>query len=289
MITPEMLEEPQKITWCTGCGNFGILASLKKAVIELNKPIHELVLTSGIGCSSKIPHYIGGVNSIHTLHGRPIPVATGIHLANTDLDVFVHTGDGDCLAEGLGHFVHAARRNVDMAVFIHNNGVNGLTKGQFSPAAPRGYISKTSPPPPGAPMDPVSPTAQAITAGATFVARGFSGDQKGLVKLMVQAIRHKGFAVIDILQPCVTWNRQLTWKYYNEHTYSLEDNGHDVTNKLQALEKAMENGNKYPVGVFYNVERPDLASGIALPEKGALKDHMTDLKDVQKIIDDLTF
>ena len=213
MITPEMLEDPQKITWCTGCGNFGILAALKKAVIELNKPIHNIVLTSGIGCSSKILHYIGGVNSIHTLHGRPIPVATGIHLANTDLEVLVHTGDGDCLAEGLGHFIHAARRNVNIAVFIHDNGVNALTKGQFSPAAPRGYISKTSPPPPGAPMDPVSSTAQAITAGATFVARGFSGDQKGLVKLMVKAINHKGFAVIDILQPCVTWNRQLTWKF----------------------------------------------------------------------------
>lgn len=287
MITPEMLEDPQKITWCTGCGNFGILAALKKAVIELNKPIHNIVLTSGIGCSSKILHYIGGVNSIHTLHGRPIPVATGIHLANTDLEVLVHTGDGDCLAEGLGHFIHAARRNVNIAVFIHDNGVNALTKGQFSPAAPRGYISKTSPPPPGAPMDPVSSTAQAITAGATFVARGFSGDQKGLVKLMVKAINHKGFAVIDILQPCVTWNRQLTWKFYNEHTYSLQENEHDVTDKFQALEKAMENGDRYPVGIFYNVERPDIASGIALPEKGALKDHKTDLKDVQKIIDDL--
>lgn len=287
MITPEMLEEPQKVTWCTGCGNFGILAALKKAVIELGKPIHEIVLASGIGCSSKIPHYIGGVNSIHTLHGRPIPIATGIHLANTSLDVIVHTGDGDCLAEGLGHFVHAARRNVDIAVFIHNNGVNGLTKGQYSPAAPRGYVSNTSPPPPGAPMDPVNPMAQAITAGATFVARGFSGDQKGLVNLMLEAIRHKGFAVIDILQPCVTWNRQLTWKYYNEHTYALEETGHDVTNKFKALEKAMENGDRYPVGVFYKVESPDLASGIALPEKGTLKDHTTDLKDVQKIIDDL--
>ena len=287
MITPEMLEGPQNVTWCTGCGNHGILAALKKAVIELDRPVHEIAISSGIGCSSKIPHYIGGVNSIHTLHGRPIPIATGMHVVNTNLDVIVHTGDGDCLAEGLGHFVHAARRNVNLAVFIHNNGVNGLTKGQFSPSAPRGYISKTSPPPPGAPMDPVNPTAQAIIAGATFVGRGFSGDQKGLVKLMVEAIRHKGFAVIDILQPCVTWNRQLTWKFYNEHTYSLQDDDHDITNKTQALEKAMENGDRYPVGVFYKVEHLDLVSGMALPEKGALKDHPTELKDVQKIIDDL--
>ncbi|TFG32371.1 2-oxoacid ferredoxin oxidoreductase [Candidatus Thorarchaeota archaeon] len=287
MITPEMLEGPQKVTWCTGCGNFGILAALNKAVIELNESLHNLVISSGIGCSGKLPHYIGGINSYHTLHGRPIPVATGIHLANTDLKVIVHTGDGDCLGEGLGHFVHAARRNVNLAVFIHNNGVNGLTKGQFSPAAPRGYVSNTSPPPPGSPMEPVNPTAHAIIAGATFVARGFSGDQNGLIELMVNAIRHRGFAVVDILQPCVTWNRQLTWKFYNEHTYSLQDNGHDETDKTQALQKALENGERYPVGVFYNVEAPDLALGLALPEKGALKDHTTDLKDVQKIIDDL--
>jgi len=287
MITPEMLEEPQKVTWCTGCGNFGILAALKKAIIEIDEPLHNLVLTSGIGCSGKIPHYIGGVNSLHTLHGRPIPFATGVHLANTDLKVLVHTGDGDCLAEGLGHFIHAARRNVNLAVFIHNNGVNGLTKGQYSPSAPRGYVSNTSPPPPGAPMEPVSPVALAIVSGATFVARGFSGDQKSLVALMSEAIRHKGFAVVDILQPCVTWNRLLTWKYYNEHTYSLQDNGHDVTNRIQALEKAMENGDRHPVGIFYRSRNADLAVGLALPEKGSLKDYKNDLKDVQKIIDDL--
>ena len=288
MITPEMLEGPQKITWCTGCGNFGILAALNKAIIELNEPLHNLMVVSGIGCSGKLPHYIGGVNSFHTLHGRPIPVATGMHLANTELKVIVHTGDGDCLGEGLGHFIHAARRNVNLAVFIHNNGVNGLTKGQFSPASPRGYVSKTSPPPPGAPMEPVNATAQAITAGATFVARGFSGDQKGLVDLMVRAIRHKGFSVIDILQPCVTWNKQLTWKFYNEHTYSLQDTNHDTANKFQALQKAMEDGRRYPIGVFYEVDAQDLASGLALPEREVLKAHKTDLMTVQKIIDDLT-
>jgi len=287
MITTEMLEEPQKVTWCTGCGNFGILAALKKTIIEINEPLHNLVLVSGIGCSSKIPHYIGGINSMHSIHGRPIPFATGVHLANTDLKVLVHTGDGDCLAEGLGHFIHAARRNVNLAVFIHNNGVNGLTKGQYSPSSPRGYVSNTSPPPPGAPMDPVNSIALAIGAGATFVARGFSGDQKSLVALMSEAILHKGFAVVDILQPCVTWNRLLTWKYFNEHTYSLQENGHDVTNKLQAVEKAMENGDRYPVGVFYRSKNTNLAAGLALPDKGVLKDHKNDLKDVQKIIDDL--
>ncbi|TFF84575.1 2-oxoacid ferredoxin oxidoreductase [Candidatus Thorarchaeota archaeon] len=288
MTTQEQLEGPQKVTWCTGCGNFGILAALKKMILELDVPVNQIVLTSGIGCSGKIPHYIGGINSFHTLHGRPIPVATGIHMVNHDLKVIVHTGDGDCLGEGLGHFVHAARRNVNLAVFIHNNGVNGLTKGQFSPAAPRGYKSKTSPPPPGAPMDPVNPAAQAIVAGASFVARGFSGDQKLLVDLMKRAVEHKGFAVIDILQPCVTWNRVLTWKFYNEHTYSLQENGHDVTDRTKALQKALENGDKYPIGVFYEIEKPDLASGIPLPEKSSLSKHRTDLKALQKIIDGMT-
>ncbi|MGY5853338.1 MAG: thiamine pyrophosphate-dependent enzyme, partial [Candidatus Thorarchaeota archaeon] len=274
MTTIEQLEGVQKITWCTGCGNFGILAALKKALVDLDIPEHEMLLVSGIGCSSKIPHYIN-VNSIHTLHGRPIPFATGAHMANQDLKVFVHTGDGDCLAEGLGHFLHAARRNVNLAVFIHNNGVNGLTKGQFSPAAPRGYVSKTSPPPPGAPMDPVNPLALAIVSGATFVARGFSGKQKELMDLMSQAIEHKGFAVVDILQPCQTWNRQLTWKYYNDRVYSLEEAGHDPTNKPLALERSMEFDDKVPIGVLYRAESPDLATGLSLPEDGRLRDHKT--------------
>lgn len=288
MITEEQLEGPQKVTWCTGCGNFGILAALKKAIIELDYPLRETVISSGIGCSGKIPHYIGGLNSFHTLHGRPIPVATGIHLANPELKVIVHTGDGDCLGEGLGHFVHAARRNVNLAVMIHNNGVNGLTKGQFSPAAPRGYMSKTSPPPPGSPMDPVNPTAQAIVAGASFVARGFSGDQGLLVELMKKAIRHKGFAVIDILQPCVTWNRVLTWKFYNEHTYSLQDNDHNVSDRMEALGKALENGDRYPIGVFLELEKPDLASGLPLPSETNLVKHRTDLKALQKTIDEMS-
>jgi 2-oxoglutarate ferredoxin oxidoreductase subunit beta len=286
MIREEQMDGPQKVTWCTGCGNFGILAALKKAVMELDVPLEKIVLTSGIGCSGKIPHYIGGLNSFHTLHGRPIPVATGIHLANTDLKVLVHTGDGDCLGEGLGHFVHAARRNVNLAVFIHNNGVNGLTKGQFSPAAPRGYASKTSPPP-GSPMDPVNPTAQAIVAGASFVARGFSGDQKLLVELMKRAISHDGFAVVDILQPCVTWNKVLTWKFCNDHTYSLQDQDHNVEDRDEALAKALENGDRYPIGVFLEIKKPVLASGLPLPSEAILAEHKTDLRALQRTIDEM--
>jgi 2-oxoglutarate ferredoxin oxidoreductase subunit beta len=136
-------------------------------------------------------------------------------------------------------------------------------------------------------MEPTNPIAQAITAGATFAARGFSGDQKALVKLMVEAVQHRGFAVVDILQPCVTWNRQLTWKFYNENTFSLQDNGHDVSDRRAALEKALFSEDKIPIGVFYKVEAPDLAADIALPEDVPLKDHTTKLKDVQQIIDDL--
>ena len=285
MITSEQLEGVQEVTWCTGCGNFGILASLKKALMELDIPHENLVLVSGIGCSSKIPHYIN-VNAIHTLHGRPIPVATGIHLANPELTVFVNTGDGDCLGEGLGHFVHAARRNVNMAVFIHNNGVNGLTKGQFSPTARRGYVSKTSPPPPGAPMDPVNPIALALANGASFAARGFSGDQKNLVDIMIRAIKHRGFAVVDILQPCVTWNKSLTWAFYNKHTYNLQENGHDTSDRIKAIERSREWGEKIPTGIFYDTECIDLAHDMAIPETGTFKGHINDLDAVQRMIDD---
>ncbi|MDF1539579.1 MAG: thiamine pyrophosphate-dependent enzyme [Candidatus Thorarchaeota archaeon] len=287
MITEEMLEGAQKITWCTGCGNFGILAALKKTLTGLDVPHHNLAMVSGIGCNSKIPHYIN-LNAFHTLHGRAIPIAQGVHLANTDLTTIVHVGDGDTLGEGLGHLLHAARRNVNIAVFLHNNGVNGLTKGQFSPAAPRGYVSKTSPPPPGAPMDPVNTVGLAITGGATFVARGFSGDQKMLVEIMTRAIKHKGFAVVDILQPCMTWNRTLNWAFYNERTYSLQETDHDISNRWNAIERAFEYGDKIPIGVFYEKEEPDLAGGLALPEKGPLKDHETDLKKLQELIDSMT-
>ncbi len=285
MVTVEQLEGPQKVTWCTGCGNFGILAALKKAISELDIAHEDYVLVSGIGCSGKIPHYIN-LNSFHTLHGRPIPVATGVHMANKDLRVFVHTGDGDCLGEGMGHFIHAARRNVDIAVFMHNNGVNGLTKGQFSPAAPRGYVSKTSPPPPGSPMDPVNGVAHALVAGATFVARGYSGDQKLLVELMKEAILHRGFAFVDILQPCVTWNKQLTWRYYNERTYSLEEANHDVTDRGLALQRAFEFNGKIPIGVFYRTQSSLLTDGLSLPEV-RLRDHVTDHDKLQAIIDDM--
>ncbi len=285
MITKEQLEGPKKITWCIGCGNFGILASLKKAIGELGVPQNEFVIVSGIGCGSKIPHYIN-LNAIHTLHGRAMAVAQGVHLANLDLEVLVHVGDGDTLGEGLGHLMHAARRNVDISVFLHNNGVMGLTKGQFSPSAPRGYVSRTSPPEAGAPMNPVNIVAYALTAGATFVARGFSGDQKGLVALMRKAMKHKGFALVDILQPCQTWNRVLNWKFYNEHTYSLQDNGHDINNRMAALEKAFSNGDKIPIGVFYQEKAPTLAESLALPVDGRLRDHKTDSKEVQSIIDE---
>jgi len=286
MITSEQLEGVQKITWCTGCGNFGILAALKKAVQDLGSPQNEFLLVSGIGCGSKIPHYIN-LNAIHSLHGRSIPVAQGAHLANLDLKVIANVGDGDTLGEGLGHLLHAARRNVNVAVFIHNNGVMGLTTGQYSPSSPRGYVSKTSPLGSGAPMDPVNPVALAIAGGATFAARGFSGDQKLLTHLMTEAVKHEGFAVVDILQPCQTWNRTLTWKFYNEHTYSLQETGHDISDKLVALEKALSNGEKIPIGLFYKVKAPVLAENLALPKDGRLKDHETSLEEVQAIIDEL--
>lgn len=286
MIPIEELEGVQKITWCTGCGNFGIIAALKKALNELNIEHENVVVISGIGCSGKVPHYIN-LNAMHSLHGRAIPIATGVHAVNKDLRVIVHVGDGDTLGEGLGHFMHAARRNVRIAVFLHNNGVNGLTKGQFSPSAPRGYVSKTSPPPPGAPMNPVNPVGLAVAGGATFVARAFSGDQKMLVDIMKEAIMHEGFAFVDILQPCVTWNKDLTWAFYNKRVYSLQKENHDTSDKMKAIEKSLEFGDRIPIGVFYRETSPDLSSGLSLPKDGRLRDHKTDKRELQALIDDM--
>lgn len=283
MIDREELEPPQEIQWCPGCGNFGILRALKQAVMELGHPKHEFFLVSGIGQSGKIPHFIN-LNGFHTLHGRAIPVATGAHVANTDLKVIVHGGDGDLLGEGLGHLMHAARRNVNITCLLHNNGVYGLTKGQYSPTSPHGFVSKTSPPPTGVPMDPVNPIGVAIMGGATFVARGFAGDIQQLTQLIVDAVEHSGFALVEIMQPCVVFNPKWSWNFFRERVYKLEDTEYDSSDKSAALEKSFEFGDNIPTGVFYKHDKTHLAEELALPE-GRLRDHTNNPENLQDIID----
>ncbi|WP_029688375.1 2-oxoacid:ferredoxin oxidoreductase subunit beta [Thermoanaerobacter sp. A7A] len=238
-------------SWCPGCGNYMIRTALKQALEELNLNPHEVVLVTGIGQGAKMPHYIK-INGFNGLHGRAVPPAIGIKLANKNLKVIVESGDGDTYGEGGNHFIHAIRRNIDIAHFVHNNQIYGLTKGQASPTTAKGQ--KTTLQFDGVKLEPLNPLALALTMGAGFIARGFSGDIPHLVNLMKEAILYKGYALVDILQPCVVWNKVNTFAWYKERVYHLPED-YDYTNKEEALKKAMEFGNKIPIGIIYKVEK----------------------------------
>jgi 2-oxoglutarate ferredoxin oxidoreductase subunit beta len=248
MITRQDFDSPERPTWCPGCGNFGILNAIKMALAEQNIAPHEIVMVTGIGCGSKLPHYIK-VNGLHTIHGRPVAVATGARLANHGIQIMTVHGDGDGYGMGLAHFAHAARRNIGIVDVVQNNRVYGLTKGQYSPTSDPGMRTPTSPE--GAIDRPVPPLALAITMGATFVSRGYPGDLRHLVWVIGQALQHPGYALVDVLQPCVTFNRPSAYDFYNPRVYKLEDAGHDVTDKTAAWERAFEWGDRIPIGIFY--------------------------------------
>ncbi len=243
---------PVRPTWCTGCGNFGIWNALKKALAEANLAPHQVMLVSGIGCGSKLPDYTRA-NGFMSLHGRTVPVATGFRLANHSLKVICTHGDGDGYAEGLGHMMHAARRNIGLVDIVQDNRIYGLTKGQYSPTSDRGRVSKTSPW--GAIERPVNPIALALAAGATFVARSWSGDLEHLADMIGRALRHRGYALIDVFQPCVTFNRQNSYDYYRPRVYKLQDEpDHDTADLAAAFRRAQEWGERIPIGIFYQTE-----------------------------------
>lgn len=253
--------------WCPGCGNFGILNALKKALVELNIEPHQLLLVSGIGQAGKLPHYTKG-NVFNSLHGRPVPPAIGAKIANPELAVIAISGDGDGYGEGGNHFLHAMRRNHDITYLVHDNQVYALTKGQASPTSDAGFVTKTTPH--GA-DPPIHPLALAIVGGASFVARGFAGDIEYLSGLIKAGVTHKGFALIDILQPCVSFNHKNTFAWYKERVYKLDEAaGYDPSNKALALEKAGEWGDRIPIGVFYRETRPTYEEQIPALKQGAL-------------------
>jgi 2-oxoglutarate/2-oxoacid ferredoxin oxidoreductase subunit beta len=242
----------QTPAWCPGCGNFGILNTIKKTLGDLGIEPHQVAMVSGIGQAAKLPHYTR-CNTFNGLHGRALPAATGIALANHELLTIVETGDGDCYAEGGNHFVHAIRRNVNVKLFVHDNQIYGLTKGQASPTSEEGMVTKLQPF--GVLAGQENPLALAVALDCSFVARGFAGDMEFLQHLMTEAIHHKGFAFIDILQPCITFNRVNTFKYYQERVYHLEA-GYDPTDRGAAFERSREWGEKIPTGILYRNERP---------------------------------
>jgi len=266
--------------WCPGCGNFGILRALNMALVELGIEPHQLLLVSGIGQSGKLPHYTKG-NVFNSLHGRPVPPAIGARIANPALVVIAISGDGDGYGEGGNHFIHAARRNHDITYLVHNNQVYGLTKGQASPTSDFGFVTKTTPY--GA-VSPVNPLALAIISGASFVGRGFAGDVDHLSDLIKKGISHRGFALIDILQPCVSFNHKNTFEWYRERVYNLEDeDGYDPGDKKAALEKAQEWGERIPLGIIYSEGLPVYEDQLPALSKGPLVKQGIDPARVEKL------
>ncbi|HVH60532.1 MAG TPA: 2-oxoacid:ferredoxin oxidoreductase subunit beta [Candidatus Sulfotelmatobacter sp.] len=240
--------------WCPGCGDFGVLAAIQKGLVELQIPNHNVVAISGIGCSSNLPGYIN-TYGMHTLHGRALAVATGLKLANHDLTVLVTGGDGDGFGIGGNHFIHTMRRNVDLLYIVMDNQIYGLTTGQTSPTSRIGMKTKSMPF--GNIEAPVNPISLALAAGATFVARGFSGDQKHLTDLIKRGIEHKGFSLIDVFSPCVTYNHDNTYQWYRPRVKKLEDDPtYDATDWTAAMEKSLLWGEEIPIGRFF--ERTDV-------------------------------
>ena len=238
--------------WCPGCGNFSIRQAVVKALAALGLPPHKVVFSTGIGQAAKAPHYIR-VNTFNGLHGRSLPAATGIKLANPELAVFAESGDGCSYGEGGNHFLAALRRNVDMTYIVHDNQIYGLTKGQASPTTMTGQKTKTQPH--GVASAPFNPVAEAVTMGAGFVARGFAGEIDHLADLIVQAVRHPGFSLIDVLQPCVSFNKVNTFAWYKQRCYTLGDE-HDPADFQAALARALEFGDRIPLGVLWKSGRP---------------------------------
>ncbi len=255
----------QETAWCPGCGNFAIREAVTEALAELCLPPHDVLICSGIGQAAKMPHYVR-VNGFNGLHGRALPPAVGARVADTTLKVLVISGDGDSYGEGGNHFIHNIRRNPDIAHFVHNNQVYGLTKGQASPTSERGM--KTGVQTGGVLLPPLNPLQLALVMGAGFVARCFSREKNHLRETMKAAIQFPGYALVDILQPCVSFNKLNNFGWYKRRVYIAE--GHDSSSRREALELSGQWGDRIPLGIFYSVPRPTFESAIAALKGGPL-------------------
>ena len=253
MMDLSMYKVETKATWCPGCGDFAVLRGIQTALAVLEINPKDVLVVSGIGCSSNIPGFLKSYG-FHGLHGRAIPVATGAKLVNPDLNVIVAGGDGDGYGIGLNHWVHAMRRNFDITYVVMNNQIYGLTTGQASPTTEKGQRSKSTPA--GVIELPINPISLALVTGATFVARAFSGEADHLAKIVELGMGHKGFSLVDILSPCVTYNKHNTYQWFRERIYRLEDSKHNTKNLDDAIRKSYEWDAKIPIGVFYESDRP---------------------------------
>jgi len=285
MVTVKDYAEPIPIAWCPGCGNFGILQALRNALVEMELEPHRLLLVSGIGQAPKLPHYLRA-NVFNGLHGRTLPAAAGAKLANHELIVIGIDGDGGAYGEGAGHLLAAMRRNIDMTYMVHNNQVYGLTKGQASPTSDLGFVTKTTPL--GA-VQPLNPLMLALASDIGFLARGFAGDIEHLAGLLKAGIEYHGFALIDILQPCVSFNRRNTFQWYRERVYKLEDEKHDPADKAAALAKAQEWGDRIPIGIVYRQDRPVYEDGHPALREMPLVKQKTDPSRFEELLDEFRY
>lgn len=284
---PEVREPRFKLgetAWCPGCGDFGILESLRAALDELELEPHRVLVVGGIGQAAKTPQYINA-NGFCGLHGRALPPAVAAKMVNPALTVIVNTGDGDSYGEGGNHFLHTIRRNVDIAHFVHDNQIYGLTKGQASPTTATGQVTHVQPS--GSPSLPMNPLMLALAMGAGFVARGFSGDRDLLTHLMIEAIRFRGYALVDILQPCLSFNKINTFAWYKKRVYRLDET-HDPSDLSAALSKAQEWGERIPLGILYRREKPLWSDHLPHLAGVSLVDRQPDPAVLQALLDDLT-
>jgi len=240
--------------WCPGCGDFGVLKSLKMAAARLAIKPKDLMVVSGIGCSSNLPGFIHAYG-VHSLHGRAVAVAEGLKLGNHDLHVVITGGDGDGYGIGIGHFIHAMRRNIDITYVVMNNQIYGLTTGQASPTTMKDVRTKSTPR--GNVELPINPIALALVSGATYIARAFSGEPEHMAQMIAGGIAHRGFALIDTFSPCVTYNKINTYPWFKQRVYKLEEeSGYDPANVQAAFGKSFEWGDRIPLGVFFKDEQP---------------------------------
>jgi 2-oxoglutarate ferredoxin oxidoreductase subunit beta len=284
MVATKDFDTQYENKWCPGCGNFGILAAMKDALAKQGIAPHEILIVSGIGQAAKTPEFMK-CNMFHCLHGRALPLATGAKLANHNLKILVNTGDGDCYGEGGNHFMHALRRNIDLTVLAHNNMVYGLTKGQASPTSERGMVTRLQQH--GVNMEPFNPLTVALALRAGFVARGFSGNIEHLSMLIQEGMKYKGFSLIDIFQPCVSFNMVNTHKWYSERVYDVAKENYNPTDYDAALKKAREWGDRIPIGIIYSEDKPSFTDQVYGLKEGPLVERKYDPEPLWELLKQL--
>lgn len=268
--------------WCPGCGNFELLEGVKKGLVRAGLEPHEVLLVSGIGQAAKAPHYLNA-NVFDGLHGRAVPAATGAKLANPELTVIVESGDGCSYGEGGNHFLAAIRRNIDITLIAHDNQIYGLTKGQASPTSEEGHVTKAQPG--GVVLERFNPIAVAVAMHAGFVARSFSGMTDHLAEMVRLAIAHRGFSLVDVLQPCVSFNKINNFAWYKKRVYELPT-GYNPRDWNAAMERAVEWGERIPIGVIYTGDRPAFEDRISVLRDGPLVGREVDRAELKRIIEE---